>query len=73
MSDSGTIQWVAAAAVIAALGSPLALPILAPPCSKINPNVISITQNRIKAAMKRGFQTREAEMVLPRMLDDLAS
>jgi enoyl-CoA hydratase/carnithine racemase len=30
-------------------------------------------QNRIKAAMKRGFQTREAEMVLPRMLDDLAS
>jgi enoyl-CoA hydratase/carnithine racemase len=30
-------------------------------------------QNRIKAAMKRGFQTREAEMVLPRMLGDLAS
>ena len=30
-------------------------------------------QNRIKAAMKRGFQTREAEMALPRMLDDLAS
>jgi hypothetical protein len=30
-------------------------------------------QNRIKAAMKRGFQTREAEMLLPRMLDDLAS
>jgi len=28
-------------------------------------------QNRIKAAMKRGFQTREAEMALPRMLDDL--
>jgi hypothetical protein len=25
-------------------------------------------QNRIKAAMKRGFQTREAEMALPRML-----
>jgi enoyl-CoA hydratase/carnithine racemase len=30
------------------------------------------TQNRIKAAMKRGFQTREAEMTLPRMLGDLA-
>ena len=29
-------------------------------------------QNRIKAAMKRGFQTREAEMALPGMLDDLA-
>jgi enoyl-CoA hydratase/carnithine racemase len=29
-------------------------------------------QNRIKAAMKRGFQTREAEMALPRMLDNLA-
>jgi hypothetical protein len=29
--------------------------------------------NRIKTAMKRGFQTREAEMALPRMLDDLAS
>jgi len=29
-------------------------------------------QNRIKAAMKRGFQTREAEMVLARMLGDLA-
>jgi len=29
-------------------------------------------QNRIKAAMKRGFQAREAEMILPRMLDDLA-
>jgi enoyl-CoA hydratase/carnithine racemase len=29
-------------------------------------------QNRIKAAMKRGFQTREAEMALPRMLGDLA-
>jgi len=28
-------------------------------------------QNRIKAAMKRGFQTREAEMDLPRMLLDL--
>jgi len=28
-------------------------------------------QNRIKAAMKRGFQTREAEMALPRMLDGL--
>jgi enoyl-CoA hydratase/carnithine racemase len=30
-------------------------------------------QNRIKAAMKRGFQTREAEMNLPRMLGDLAA
>ena len=30
-------------------------------------------QNRIKAAMKPGFQAREAEMILPRMLDDLAS
>jgi enoyl-CoA hydratase/carnithine racemase len=29
-------------------------------------------QNRIKAALKRGFQTREAEMALPGMLDDLA-
>jgi enoyl-CoA hydratase/carnithine racemase len=29
-------------------------------------------QNRIKAAMKRGFQTREAEMGLARMLGDLA-
>jgi enoyl-CoA hydratase/carnithine racemase len=29
-------------------------------------------QNRIKAAMKRGFQTREAEMALPRMLDELS-
>ena len=29
--------------------------------------------NRIQAAMKRGFQTREAEMDLPRMLDDLAN
>ena len=29
-------------------------------------------QNRIKAAMKRGFQTREAEMALARMLGDLA-
>jgi enoyl-CoA hydratase/carnithine racemase len=29
-------------------------------------------QNRIQAAMKRGFQTREAEMALPRMLNDLA-
>ena len=28
-------------------------------------------QNRIKAAMKRGFQTREAEMTLPHMLSDL--
>lgn len=28
-------------------------------------------QNRIKAAMKRGFQTREAEMDLPSMLVDL--
>jgi len=28
-------------------------------------------QNRIKAAMKRGFQTREAEMDLPNMLVDL--
>jgi hypothetical protein len=28
-------------------------------------------QSRIKAAMKRGFQTREAEMALPRMLDGL--
>jgi hypothetical protein len=28
-------------------------------------------QNRIKTAMKRGFQTRGAEMALPRMLDDL--
>jgi len=29
-------------------------------------------QNRIKAAMKRGFQTREAEMALAQMLGDLA-
>ena len=29
-------------------------------------------QSRIKAAMKRGFQTRDAEMDLPRMLGDLA-
>jgi enoyl-CoA hydratase/carnithine racemase len=29
-------------------------------------------QNRIQAAMRRGFQTRDAEMALPRMLDDLA-
>ena len=29
-------------------------------------------QNRIKTAMKRGFQTREAEMALPSMLGDLA-
>ena len=29
-------------------------------------------QNRIKAAIKRGFQTRDAEMDLARMLDDLA-
>lgn len=29
--------------------------------------------NRIQTAMRRGFQTREAEMDLPRMLDDLAS
>jgi len=28
-------------------------------------------QNRIKGAMKRGFQTREAEMDLPNMLVDL--
>jgi enoyl-CoA hydratase/carnithine racemase len=28
-------------------------------------------QNRIRAAMKRGFQTREAEMTLPQMLSDL--
>lgn len=30
-------------------------------------------QSRIRTAMKRGFQTREAEMNLARMLDDLAS
>ncbi len=30
-------------------------------------------QDRIKAAMKRGFQTREAEMALARMLGDLAA
>lgn len=30
-------------------------------------------QNRIKAAMKHGFQTREAEMVLPQMLSDLGA
>ena len=30
-------------------------------------------QRRIKAAMKRGFQTREAEMALARMLGDLAT
>ena len=30
-------------------------------------------QKRMKAAMKRGFQGREAEMILPHMLDDLAS
>ena len=29
-------------------------------------------QNRIQAAMRRGFQTREAEMDLPRMLSDLS-
>jgi enoyl-CoA hydratase/carnithine racemase len=29
-------------------------------------------QNRMKAAMQRGFQTREAEMALPSMLADLA-
>jgi len=29
------------------------------------------TQSRIQAAMKRGFQTRDAEMNLARMLDDL--
>ncbi len=29
-------------------------------------------QNRIEAAMRRGFQTRDAEMALPRILDDLA-
>ena len=29
-------------------------------------------QTRIQAAMKRGFQTRDAEMALARMLDDLA-
>lgn len=29
-------------------------------------------QNRIKTALKRGFQTREAERNLPHMLDDLA-
>lgn len=28
-------------------------------------------QNRIKPAIKRGFQTREAEMALPHMLSDL--
>jgi enoyl-CoA hydratase/carnithine racemase len=33
----------------------------------------SEAQNRIKAAMKRGFQTREAEMNLPSMLRDLAA
>jgi hypothetical protein len=30
-------------------------------------------QRRIKAAMKRGFQTREPEMALARMLADLAA
>ncbi|HTN72871.1 MAG TPA: enoyl-CoA hydratase/isomerase family protein [Methylomirabilota bacterium] len=30
------------------------------------------TQNRIRAAMKRGFQTRDGEMALARMLGDLA-
>ena len=29
-------------------------------------------QSRIRAAMKRGFQTRDAEMALARMVDDLA-
>jgi hypothetical protein len=29
-------------------------------------------QSRIRAAMKRGFQTRDAEMALARMLGDLA-
>jgi hypothetical protein len=29
-------------------------------------------QRRVKAAMQRGFQTRDAEMALARMLDDLA-
>ena len=29
-------------------------------------------QARIQAAMKRGFQTRDAEMALARMLGDLA-
>jgi hypothetical protein len=29
-------------------------------------------QNPIKVAMKRGFQTREEEMALTRMLGDLA-
>ena len=29
-------------------------------------------QSRIQAAMKRGFQTRDAEMALARMLGDLA-
>ena len=33
----------------------------------------SEVQNRIKAAMKRGFQTRKAEMALARMLGDLAA
>jgi hypothetical protein len=30
-------------------------------------------RNRIQAAMKRGFQTREPEMALPRMLGDSAT
>ena len=29
-------------------------------------------QNRIQAALRRGFQTRDAEMALPRIVDDLA-
>jgi len=29
------------------------------------------SQNRIQAAMKRGFQTRDAEMALAQMLGDL--
>jgi enoyl-CoA hydratase/carnithine racemase len=29
-------------------------------------------QNRMQAAIRRGFQTREAELALPRMLDNLA-
>ena len=32
----------------------------------------SEAQNRLQTAMKRGFQTRDAEMTLPRMLSDLA-
>jgi len=30
------------------------------------------TQSRFRAAMKRGFQTRDAEMALARMVGDLA-